>query len=86
MENKELNLNLNELNLDDLDAVNGGNMLSDAILNNESVANFIRDKKIAGVPLDACITLVCEYLGSCIGRYITRDQVISFVNKIYDSL
>ena len=81
--NKELNL---ELNLDDLESVNGGSGLSDAILNSEPVAEFIQNNKAAGATLEVCINLACDYLRSYLDRYITRDQVIALVTKIYDSI
>jgi hypothetical protein len=75
-----------ELNLDELEAANGGSLMSEMILNNEQVRAFIRDKKIAGIPVEVCITMALDYLRSYLDKYISRDQVIAFVNKIYDSI
>lgn len=75
-----------ELNLDELEAANGGSFMGDMILNNEQVRAFIRDKKIAGMPVELCITMALDYLRSYLDKYISRDQVIAFVNKIYDSI
>lgn len=75
-----------ELNLDELEAANGGSLMSEMILNNEQVRAFIRDKKIAGMPVELCITMALDYLRSYLDKYISRDQVIAFVNKIYDSI
>ena len=75
-----------ELDLNALEAVNGGSGLSDMILNNDQVRAFIRDKKIAGIPLDICINLALDYLRSYINKYISRDEVIAFVSKVYDSI
>ena len=60
--------------------------MGDMILNNEQVRAFIRDKKIAGMPVELCITMALDYLRSYLDKYISRDQVIAFVNKIYDSI
>lgn len=60
--------------------------MSEMILNNEQVRAFIRDKKIAGMPVELCITMALDYLRSYLDKYISRDQVIAFVNKIYDSI
>ena len=82
----ELNLNLNELNLDELEAVNGGSVLADAILNSESIASFIRNNKTAGVALETCINRACDYLRAYLDKYISRQQVIDLVTRIYDSI
>lgn len=85
MDDKKLALDLNELNLDELEAVNGGSLLADSILNNEAVRNFIRNNKIAGVALEQCITRVCDYLRSYLDKYITKQQIIDLVSAIYDA-
>ena len=84
MSNEELNLNLDELNLDELEAVNGGGALADAILNSESIASFIRNNKAAGIALEVCINRACDYLRAYMDKYITRDQVIAIVTRIYE--
>ena len=84
MSNEELNLNLDELNLDELEAVNGGGALADAILNSETIASFIRNNKAAGIALEVCINRACDYLRAYMDKYITRDQVIAIVTRIYE--
>ncbi len=71
------------MNLDELEAANGGSLMSEMILNNEQVRAFIRDKKIAGMPVELW---ALDYLRSYLDKYISHDQVIAFVNKIYDSI
>ena len=86
MDEKDLRLDLGELNLDELEAVNGGSALSDAILRSEYIRRFIENNKIAGVALEACITRVCQELRAYLDKYFTRQQVIDLVTAIYDAI
>lgn len=83
MDNKDLVLDLNELNLDELEDVNGGSYLGDLILRNDRVTTFINEKKIAGIPLQTCINLALEYLRPYVDQYFSREDLIVVVNKIY---
>lgn len=82
----EKNNEVLDLNLDELEAVNGGGALADAILNSESIASFIRNNKTAGVALEICINRACDYLRAYLDKYISRQQVIDLVTRIYDSI
>ena len=82
----EINNEILDLNLDELETVNGGGALADAILNSESIASFIRNNKTAGVALEACINRACDYLRAYLDKYISRQQVIDLVTRIYDSI
>lgn len=81
-----MNNEILDLNLDELETVNGGGALADAILNSESIASFIRNNKTAGVALETCINRACDYLRAYLDKYISRQQVIDLVTRIYDSI
>ena len=80
----EMNDEILDLNLDELETVNGGGALADAILNSESIASFIRNNKTAGIALEVCINRACDYLRAYMDKYITRDQIIAIVTRIYE--
>lgn len=79
-----MNNEILDLNLDELETVNGGGALADAILNSESIASFIRNNKDAGVALETCINRACDYLRAYMDKYITRDEIITLVTRIYE--
>lgn len=79
-----MNNEILDLNLDELETVNGGGALADAILNSESIASFIRNNKAAGVALETCINRACDYLRAYMDKYITRDEIITLVTRIYE--
>ena len=81
-----MNNEILDLNLDELETVNGGGALADAILNSESIASFIRNNKTAGVALETCINRACDYLRAYLDKYVSRQQVIDLVTRIYDSI
>ena len=80
----EINSEVLALNLDELESVNGGGALADAILSSDRVEAFVRNNKLAGIALEVCINSVCDYLRAYMDKYITRDQVIAIVTRIYE--